>query len=184
MATHKVGCFVGSLAIPSINRPLAKALVRLAPSELELSEIPNRNVPLYSYDYDADFPAPARAFKQAIAAVDAALFVTPRTTRRPRHAWPRPLGAQFGDNSHEAAPAGASEDFSVFGRTWNVPYEFWFVGGTDPALYEQAVRDRKLNSIPSNHSPKFAPVLKPTLATGLQAMLTAASVWLCPAVTH
>jgi hypothetical protein len=81
------------------------------------------------------------------------------------------FGEQFGDNSHEAAPAGASEDFSVFGRTWNVPYVFWFVGGTDPALYERALRDKKLNAIPSNHSPKFAPVLNPTLATGLQAML-------------
>ena len=88
--------------------------------------------------------------------------------------------AQFGDNALEAAPASASEDFSVFGRTWNVPYVFWFVGGTDPALYAQARAAKQVNKIPSNHSPQFAPVVHPTLETGLHAMLTAASAWLCP----
>lgn len=89
--------------------------------------------------------------------------------------------AQFGDRAYEAAPASASEDFSVFGRAWNVPYVFWFVGGTDPEAYAEARKNRQINRIPSNHSPKFAPVLHPTLETGLQAMLTAASAWLCPA---
>ncbi|GAB7540519.1 M20 family metallopeptidase [Cupriavidus sp. 8B] len=87
--------------------------------------------------------------------------------------------AQFGDQAYETAPASASEDFSIFGRTWNVPYVFWFVGGTDPSVYAQAKKDKQINKIPSNHSPKFAPVIHPTLETGLQAMLTAASAWLC-----
>ncbi len=90
---------------------------------------------------------------------------------------------QFGKNASLAAgPASASEDFSVFGRTWDVPYVFWFVGGTDPAVYAKAKQDKSVNKIPSNHSPKFAPQIHPTLETGLQAMLTAASAWLCPAV--
>src|SRR3546814_13340131 len=42
-------------------------------------------------------------------------------------------GAEFGDAAPEAKPAPASEDFSEFGRAWQVPYVFWFVGGTDPA---------------------------------------------------
>jgi amidohydrolase len=79
-------------------------------------------------------------------------------------------------------PASASEDFSVFGRAWNVPYVFWFVGGTDPAAYTRARKDKKLNLIPSNHSPKFAPVIHPTLETGLRAMLAAAGAWLGAAV--
>ena len=87
--------------------------------------------------------------------------------------------AQFAERAYEAAPASASEDFSVFGRTWNVPYVFWFVGGTDPEVHARAKADGKLDAIPSNHSPKFAPVLHPTLETGLEAMLTAAAVWLC-----
>lgn len=87
--------------------------------------------------------------------------------------------AQFGDKAYESKPASASEDFSIFGRTWNVPYVFWFVGGTDPDVYAQAKAVKQLNKIPSNHSPKFAPVIHPTLLTGLHAMLTAASAWLC-----
>ena len=81
MTTHKVGYLIGSLAKESINRKLAKALVRLAPPELEMSEISFKELPLYSYDYDADFPPAGKAFKAAIAAVDAVLFVTPEYNR-------------------------------------------------------------------------------------------------------
>jgi chromate reductase len=76
-----VGYFVGSLAKNSINRKLANALVHLAPAELQMREIPIGELPLYSYDYDADYPPPARALKDAIAAVDAILFVTPEYNR-------------------------------------------------------------------------------------------------------
>lgn len=85
---------------------------------------------------------------------------------------------QFGNKSLETPPASASEDFSVFGRSWKVPYVFWFVGGTDPKIYLEAKKNNQLNSIPSNHSPKFSPVIHPTLKTGLQAMMTAALAWL------
>ena len=81
MTTFKVGYLVGSLATASINRLLAKALVRLAPQHLDMAEIPFRDLPIYSYDYDADYPTPAREFKKAIAAVDAVLFVTPEYNR-------------------------------------------------------------------------------------------------------
>src|SRR3989441_8479565 len=81
MATYKVGYFVGSLSSTSINRLLAKALGRLAPPELVLTEIPIKDLPLYSPDFDADYPPVARALKQAIADVDAVLFVTPEYNR-------------------------------------------------------------------------------------------------------
>jgi len=81
MARYKVGYFIGSLATASINRRLAKALVRLAPADLEMTEIPFKDLPLYSYDYDADYPSVAVAFKEAIAAADAVLFVTPEYNR-------------------------------------------------------------------------------------------------------
>jgi len=81
VSTYTVGYFVGSLARASINRKLARALTRLAPSELTMREIPIGELPLYSYDYDADYPPPARALKDAIAAVDAVLFVTPEYNR-------------------------------------------------------------------------------------------------------
>ena len=81
MTKYTVGYLVGSLARASINRQLATALVRLAPPELVMKEIPFKDLPLYSYDYDADYPPVARAFKQAIADVDAVLFVTPEYNR-------------------------------------------------------------------------------------------------------
>ncbi len=81
MTTYKVGTIVGSIASASINRKLAKALAKLAPDGLELTEIPFRDLPIYSYDFDADYPASARAFKQAIADADAILFVTPEYNR-------------------------------------------------------------------------------------------------------
>ena len=81
MSNFKVGYFVGSLATASINRLLAKALVRLAPSDLEMTEISFKELPLYSYDYDANYPPVATVFKGALAAVDAVLFVTPEYNR-------------------------------------------------------------------------------------------------------
>jgi len=79
--TYKVGYLVGSLAKASLNRRLASAMVALAPPELAMTEIPFKDLPLYCYDYDADFPQVARDFKQAIAASDAVLFVTPEYNR-------------------------------------------------------------------------------------------------------
>lgn len=81
MATYKVGYLIGSLAKASINRQLAGALVRLAPPELEMTEISFKDLPLYSYDYDADYPPVARTFKKALEDSDAFLFVTPEYNR-------------------------------------------------------------------------------------------------------
>lgn len=81
MTTYTVGYLVGSLAKGSINRKLALALTRLSPKELTLREIPIGNLPLYSYDYDAEFPAVAKAFKQELGVVDAVLFITPEYNR-------------------------------------------------------------------------------------------------------
>jgi NAD(P)H-dependent FMN reductase len=81
MAAYKVGYIVGSLAAASINRLLATALIRLAPRDLTFTEISFKELPIYNYDYDADFPPVARAFKNAIAASDAILFVTPEYNR-------------------------------------------------------------------------------------------------------
>ena len=79
--THSVGYFIGSLATVSINRQLARALIRLAPPELTFTEIRFSDLPLYTPDYDADFPPVAREFKEAIHDVDAVLFVTPEYNR-------------------------------------------------------------------------------------------------------
>ncbi|EYD74192.1 N-acetyl-L,L-diaminopimelate deacetylase [Rubellimicrobium mesophilum DSM 19309] len=75
-------------------------------------------------------------------------------------------------------PAPASEDFGCFGTAWQVPSVFWFVGGTDPEIYAKAKAAGKLNELPVNHSPQFAPVLHPTLETGVEAMVVGTLAWL------
>ena len=81
MPTYQVGYFVGSLSSTSINRVLSKALISVAPDDLEFTEIPIGDLPLYSQDYDDDYPPEAIALKEAIAASDAVLFVTPEYNR-------------------------------------------------------------------------------------------------------
>lgn len=81
MTSYKVGYLVGSLASNSINRKLAHTLIELAPEGLEFEEIPIRDLPLYSSDYDADFPPEAKALKKGIGRSQAILFVTPEYNR-------------------------------------------------------------------------------------------------------
>ena len=78
----------------------------------------------------------------------------------------------------QTGPTSASEDFGSFGAEWNVPSVFWFVGGTDPDVYAKAKAEGRVNEIPTNHNPGFAPVLHPTIETGVEAMATAAMAWI------
>src|SRR3954462_8702729 len=87
------------------------------------------------------------------------------------------LRGQFGDDHvHElSAPVSASEDFGSFGTEWGVPSVFWYVGGTDADLYRKAEQaGRVAQDVPTNHNAAFAPVIHPTLETGVQAMTAAA----------
>lgn len=88
------------------------------------------------------------------------------------------LRAHFGtDRVRHTGPAPASEDFGCFGTAGDAPSVFWFVGGTDPDLYAKAKAEGRINELPVNHSPHFAPVLHPTLETGVEAMVAAALAW-------
>jgi len=78
----------------------------------------------------------------------------------------------------ETGPAPASEDFGSFGAEWHTPSVFWFVGGTDPERYSRAKAAGRLNELPTNHNPAFAPVIHPTLEIGVEAMVAAARAWL------
>jgi chromate reductase len=81
MSSYTVGYIVGSLSAESINRRLAMALIQLSPKHLRFVEISIRDLPLYNRDFDTDYPQAGRALKEAIAAVDAVLFVTPEYNR-------------------------------------------------------------------------------------------------------
>jgi len=82
------------------------------------------------------------------------------------------------DRVIHTGPAPASEDFGCFGTAWEVPSVFWFVGGTDPKIYSKAKAEGRINELPVNHNPAFAPVIHPTLETGVEAMTVAALAWL------
>src|ERR1700758_4567992 len=85
----------------------------------------------------------------------------------------------FPDGSVEQTkPTMASEDFGCFGAEWHAPAVFWFFGGHDPEVYDKAKKDGTLNSLPTNHNPRFAPVIHPTLETGVKALVVAAHAWL------
>ena len=89
------------------------------------------------------------------------------------------FSAHFGaDRVTATKPTTASEDFGTFGAEWKVPSVFWFVGGTDPSLYAQLKSANRLGELPTNHNPRFAPVIHPTLEAGVQAMVTASHAWL------
>jgi hippurate hydrolase len=84
------------------------------------------------------------------------------------------------DRVRHTGAAPASEDFGSFGTEWHAPSVFWFIGGTDPDTYAKAKEVGRLNELPVNHSPLFAPVIHPTLETGVEALIVAARAWLAP----
>ena len=107
--TYKIGYLVGSLAKGSINRTLSQALITLAPDDLEFTEISIGGLPLYSWDYDADFPAEGRAFKQAVEASDGLLFVSPEYNRSIPGALKNAIdwgSRPWGQNSFARKPSG------------------------------------------------------------------------------
>ena len=100
---------VGSLSSTSINRRLAKALVKLGHEDATFTEIPIGYLPLYSPDFDADYPPEGRALKDALAASDALLFVTPEYNRSIPGALKNAIdwaSRPWGQNSFDHIPAG------------------------------------------------------------------------------
>jgi len=82
------------------------------------------------------------------------------------------------DRVQETDPTSASEDFGSFGAEWGAPSVFWFIGGSDPGVYAKAQKEGKIGEIPTNHNPHFAPVIHPTLETGVEALVVAGQAWL------
>jgi hippurate hydrolase len=83
-----------------------------------------------------------------------------------------------GERVVDAQATAASEDFGAFGTHWGAPSVFWFVGGTDRDEYDKATAAGRVAEIPTNHNPRFAPVIHPTLETGVEALMIATHAWL------
>jgi amidohydrolase len=85
----------------------------------------------------------------------------------------------FGERFQPMAAQSASEDFSDIPKALKAPYTYWGIGGIDNEVYRKALAAERVNQdIPVNHSPRFAPVIQPTLDTGTQALVVAALAWL------
>jgi chromate reductase, NAD(P)H dehydrogenase (quinone) len=109
MPRYNVGYFVGSLSSASINRVLSRALIRVAPEDLEFTEIAISDLPLYSPDFDDHYPPEAATLKEAIARSDAVLFVTPEYNRSIPGALKNAIdwaSRPWGQNSFHHIPAG------------------------------------------------------------------------------
>src|SRR3569832_854619 len=81
------------------------------------------------------------------------------------------LKAAFGDKLRLSPPGTPSEDFSEFINA-GVPSMFFNIGVYEPERVA-AARDGSGPQLPSNLSPLFAPVPKPTIETGVEAMTLA-----------
>lgn len=81
MKPLKIAVFVGSLRKDSFNRRLARAVEKLAPSELAFEHVRIDDLPLYSQDFDSAYPDVANRLKKDVEAADALLFVTPEYNR-------------------------------------------------------------------------------------------------------
>src|SRR5262249_7535001 len=115
--------------------------------------------------------------KPEISPLDSYAFVKndPEATKRVADAFRSYFPA---DRVQETQPTTASEDFGSFGTGWHVPSVFWFVGGTDPEIYDKAKKAGTVADIPTNHNPHFAPVIHPTLEAGIEALIVASQAWL------
>lgn len=85
----------------------------------------------------------------------------------------------------DPGPVTGSEDVGVLSAAAGAPLVFWLLGGADPSAFvgatDVAAMHRVLGSLPSNHSPAYAPVIQPTLGIGVGSLVAAARVWLGPA---
>lgn len=82
------------------------------------------------------------------------------------------FGQAFDPNT---VTSNAAEDFSALATSVDRPYCMWFFGGIDDEKWEKAEKAGRIaEDIPVNHSALFAPVIQPTMETGVKALCAAA----------
>lgn len=82
MKNYKVAIVVGSLRKGSFNRRAAKALIDLAPENLDFNFVEIGDLPFFNEDLEAsDTPDAWTQFRSDIGAADAVLFMTPEYNR-------------------------------------------------------------------------------------------------------
>jgi hippurate hydrolase len=75
------------------------------------------------------------------------------------------------ENVVSVAPIMGSEDFGYLSLEQKIPAVIFWLGAVDPVKVKQS-KDTG-TTLPSLHSPLFAPLPEPTLRTGVKAMTAA-----------
>src|SRR6187402_1769619 len=107
--TYRIATIIGSLRADSINRRVADALIRLAPSNFDFIDVSIGDLPLYNQDDDANQSAAVLRMKAAIESSGGVLFVTPEYNRSIPGALKNALdhgSRPYGNNSWSGRPAG------------------------------------------------------------------------------
>ena len=99
----------------------------------------------------------------------------PQTTHRLQETFHRYLGQ---DNMLERGLSLASDDVSELATPFGIPMVDWNFGGTDPKTWDEAQRNGRLDQLPKQHTARWAPVIEPTLKTGVDALALAALTFL------
>jgi chromate reductase, NAD(P)H dehydrogenase (quinone) len=81
MSQHSIAVVVGSLRRESVNRKLADAVTKLAPSEFSFQTLRIDDLPPYNQDEEMNAPEPVKRLKREVAAARGVLFVTPEYNR-------------------------------------------------------------------------------------------------------
>jgi amidohydrolase len=96
----------------------------------------------------------------------------------------RPALASVSGTVVRPGPVTGSEDVGLLARAADAPCVYWLLGGADPAAFADLDLDdlaaivERVDQQPANHSPRFAPVMEPTLEVGVRALVAAARTWL------
>jgi hippurate hydrolase len=82
----------------------------------------------------------------------------------------------------DPGPVTASEDVGVLADAAGAPCVYWLLGGADPAPFATTATRGDTATVvaglSSNHSSRYAPVIEPTVETGVRALVAAVHTWL------
>ena len=175
-------------AVVTVGRMAAGTKANIIPDTAELG------ISVRAYD-----PAIRQLVKDAVERVIRAEASASNAGREPAVTWVESVPLLVSDPEATAATVAAfaarfgqgrllplprlttSEDAGVFGEAGDIPTVYWFWGGLDENTVVTAFAEGRFDELPQNHSPLFAPVIEPTLTTGVDALVVAARTWLGPA---
>ena len=109
MTSYNIVLVVGSLRRDSLNRKLAIAVEKLAPSGFSFTHLSIGDLPLYNQDDDGNPSAPVKKLKSDIASASGIILVTPEYNRSIPGVLKNAIdhaSRPYGQNSWQGKPTG------------------------------------------------------------------------------